>query len=235
VADDAPPILGEDAAARPGDPVSGWPDEWFSEGNWPPGDPDPPDIKTWWWQWRKRADHKERKASKQGLTPSEFLNPTLRRRAMVIDALNRSGIGEAERRRHVALILGELCHDLAKSHASARAKREKYRGVAFIAAPALSVIFSTAGGAGGVALALKGNGTAAIVGGIAIGLGGAAAAVATTYGSEYARNRGKARTYEQLWWDVWNYAILELPTADLAGVNAKCAEFTLRRQAAGDP
>jgi hypothetical protein len=41
---------------------------------------------------------------------------------------------------------------------------------------------------------------------------------------------GKAAEFEQLYWDVFNYAMAELPTADLTEIPAKLDGFTQRMQ-----
>ena len=47
---------------------------------------------------------------------------------------------------------------------------------------------------------------------------------------EYGVDLRKAAEFEQLYWDVFNYAMAELPTADAMTIPAKLNGFTQRMQ-----
>ena len=92
-----------------------------------------------------------------------------------------------------------------------------------------AVIPVVAAGAGG-SLVGQVHGTAAtVIGWIAL-IGGlvGAAINAVRPAVEYGVDLRKAAEFEQLYWDVFNYAMAELPTADVTTISAKLTEFTQR-------
>lgn len=94
-----------------------------------------------------------------------------------------------------------------------------------------AVIPVVAAGAGG-SLVGHVHGTAGtIIGWIAL-IGGlvGAAINAVRPAVEYGVDLMKAADFEQLYWDVFNYAMAELPTADVATIPAKLNGFTERMQ-----
>ena len=94
-----------------------------------------------------------------------------------------------------------------------------------------AVIPVVAAGAGG-SLVGHVHGTAGTVIGWVALIGGlvGAAINAVRPAVEYGVDLRKAAEFEQLYWDVFNYAMAELPTADAAEIPAKLNGFTQRMQ-----
>jgi hypothetical protein len=94
---------------------------------------------------------------------------------------------------------------------------------------------AVAAGSGGALAAGLGGATAKVVGITAFIIGIVAGATAAMLPeTEYERNRGKARQYEQLWWDMWNYATLELPTIKADTISDQIKKFSAAIEAVGD-
>jgi len=94
-----------------------------------------------------------------------------------------------------------------------------------------AVIPVVAAGAGG-SLVGQVHGTASIVIGWVALIGGLAGAAinAVRPAVEYGVDLRKAAEFEQLYWDVFNYAMAELPTADATTIPATLNGFTQRMQ-----
>jgi len=94
-----------------------------------------------------------------------------------------------------------------------------------------AVIPVVAAGAGG-SLVGHVHGTAGTVIGWVALIGGlvGAAINAVRPAVEYGVDLRKAAEFEQLYWDVFNYAMAELPTADLTAIPAKLTHFAQRMQ-----
>lgn len=94
-----------------------------------------------------------------------------------------------------------------------------------------AVIPVVAAGAGG-SLVGHLNGTAGTVIGWVALIGGLAGAAinAVRPAVEYGVDLRKAADFEQLYWDVFNYAMAELPAADVMTIPAKLNGFTQRMQ-----
>jgi hypothetical protein len=90
-----------------------------------------------------------------------------------------------------------------------------------------------AGGAGG-ALAARLGGWWATALGIGVVAAAAVAAVSSVLRAEYERNRRKSRRYEKLRWDIRTYAILTLPTVDLASIAPQLEHFSTAIEAVGE-
>jgi hypothetical protein len=134
-------------------------------------------------------------------------------------------------RRRAAYQLVEMANRVWKSHQDAGKKRSWAHAAQRMAAGGSAAVAA----ATGVALAAGFHGTAARVFGIVVaGLAIFAGVVSAIWPeSEYQRNRGKSRQYEKLWWDIWDFATLELPTINLAELPSKLEKFSEEKRAVG--
>jgi hypothetical protein len=135
-------------------------------------------------------------------------------------------------RRRAAYQLTQMANRVWKSHADAGKKRSWAHAAQRMAAGGGAAVAAFTGGA----LAAGFHGTAAKVIGIVVAaiaiLASTAAAIWPE--SEYQRNRGKSRQYEKLWWDIWDFATLELPTVNLAELPSKLEAFSEAKRAVGE-
>lgn len=135
-------------------------------------------------------------------------------------------------RRRAAYQLTQMANRVWLSHESAGAKRSKAHTAQRLAAGGSA---AAAAGTGGALAAGLGGSVAAVLGIVVIGIGilaGISAAIIPE--SEYERNRGKARQYEKLWWDIWNFTTLELPSIETGAIYAKLEEFNTAIRAVGE-
>jgi hypothetical protein len=94
-----------------------------------------------------------------------------------------------------------------------------------------SVIPVVAAGAGGSLVGHVHGAASTVIGWVAL-IGGlmGAAINAIRPAVEYGVDLRKAAAFEQLYWDVFNYAMAELPTADAETIPAKLKGFTQRME-----
>lgn len=94
-----------------------------------------------------------------------------------------------------------------------------------------AVVPVIAAGAGGSLVSHLHGAAAAVIGWGALIAGLASAAInAVRPAVEYGVDLRKAADFEQLYWDVFNFAMTELPTADTAQIPAKLNSFSQRME-----
>jgi hypothetical protein len=135
-------------------------------------------------------------------------------------------------RRRAAYQLTQMANRVWRSHEDAGEKRSWAHTAQRIAAGGSAAVAAGTGGA----LAVGFHGTAARVIGIVVVVIAIIASIAAAIWpeSEYQRNRGKSRQYEKLWWDIWDFATLELPTVNLAELHSKLEAFSEAKRAVGE-
>ncbi len=127
-------------------------------------------------------------------------------------------------RRRAAYELAKMADRVIASRRKSGDKRTASQVAQRVAAGAS--VAAAAGSGGALAAGVAGS-TRAVLGitvVIIATLAGVGAAMLPE--SEYLRNREKARRYEQLYWDLWTYATLQLPTAGLDQVAARLEAFS---------
>jgi hypothetical protein len=163
----------------------------------------------------------------------EWAEKTALRKAALDEVIEHVPVEERAELQRSADILSEIAADLAKSIASAASLRRTWHNIGQFGAAASSV---TAAGSGGALTAGLGGSGGVIFGVVALTMGligGVATAVGAN--SEYARQRHKARRYEQLWWDIWIYTVNDFATATASQRSDRLSEFVRVRAQVGDP
>lgn len=128
-------------------------------------------------------------------------------------------------------MLEHLGCDLVISSASAAGKRRLSQETA-LSGQALGGVVTAAGGS---ALIAGLHGAASrVVGGVILLLSILSTVVREVGATDvYVRNRIKRRAYDELWWEVWNYALFDLAHDDPNKADEKLTAFLLRRERIG--
>jgi hypothetical protein len=159
---------------------------------------------------------------------------TARFKRRLADALSDTGEKDADLqlRRRAAGQLAEIANRVWESCESAGKKRSWAHNAQRLAAGGSA---AAAAGSGGALASGLGGTTATVLGIVVIGIGiltGIGAAIWPE--TEYERNRGKARQYEQLWWNIWDFALLELPAIKTEAIYGKVEEFAAAVKSVGE-
>jgi hypothetical protein len=166
----------------------------------------------------------------------ERTEQTQRLKKMLAEALEGSGGRHQDAalqvRRRAANQLTEMANQVWLSKESAGVKRSKAHTAQRLAAGGSA---AAAAGSGGALAAGLGGAAAKVLGIVVVAIGilaGIGAAVLPE--AEYERNREKSRRYEQIWWDIWNFALLQLPSIDVGAIHGKLEKYTADIKAVGE-
>lgn len=166
----------------------------------------------------------------------EMEDKTKELKQLLGEALRGAGIADRDDdlhlRRRAAYQLTDMANRVWRSHESAGNKRSKAHTAQRVAAGGGAAVAAGTGGA--LAGGLKGT-TATVLGIVVIGIAVLAGIVSAVWPeSEYKRNMRKARRYEKLWWDIWAFATLELPTIKPDAISGKLEAFSAAIEVVGE-
>jgi len=186
-------------------------------------------VSDWWTEFLNADPEAEAEAEAGSRTVQ-----TEKFKQMLREALGETPTPDADQRqrRKAAYQVTEMATRVWSSKQSADRKRSRAHASQRWASGASAAV---AAGSGGALAAGLGGASAKVFGIIALVIGIVAAAVAAMRPeTEYQRNRSKARQYEQLWWDMWNYATLRLPTINADTISDQLEKFSAAIKAVGD-
>lgn len=183
------------------------------------------DVTTWW-------DGFLSEPVKAG----ERTEQTQQYKAILAEVLEGSGEPRhdavLQARRRAAYQLTEMANQVWLSKESAAEKRSAAHTAQRLAAGGSA---AAAAGSGGALAAGLGGAASVVLGIVVVAIGvlaGIGAAVLPE--AEYERNKEKSRRYEQIWWDIWNFAMLQLSSIEVDAIHGRLDAFSADIKAVGE-